>query len=203
MLLVEAPDPPAVRLRILALKSDHGRVVMKLPEIDRELSNSVVAEILNRNVPQAQIRQLDAATIAIFFALSSAPASSSSPAGRISPRRLRCPFHRFERRPNPQDSRVCAILLHPVFRVSHKMGRKFAEPLGIGRDMPDDMLRFVERFVFPVIQEQESVHVGQRAARPKLRFLPLLSRLDRPHIRPIKAHDPAGDPIHLLYIAHG
>jgi len=110
---------------------------------------------------------------------------------RILPAWLRLPSQRFERRPHAQGLQSRAVLSRPVFRVAHEVRRKLLEPLHIGLDMPGHILRLIERFVLPVVQEQEAVHMRQRASRPELRFLPLLSCLDRPHIRPIKTHDPA------------
>ena len=128
-----------------------------------------------------------------FFLFSAEP--------RILPAWLRLPSQRFERRPHAHGLQSRAVLSRPVFRVAHEVQRKLPEPLHIGLDMPGHILRFIERFVLPVVQEQEAVHMRQRASRPELRFPPLLSRLDRPHVRPIKTHDPAGDPIHFLFMS--
>ena len=121
---------------------------------------------------------------------------------RILPRLFRRPTQRFEGRPHAQGLQIGAILLRPIFRVAHEVRRQLPEPLRVFPHVPGHVLRFVEGFVFPVIQEQESVHVHERPLRPELRLFSLFSRLHRPHIRPVQADDPVGDPVHFLLIHH-
>jgi hypothetical protein len=48
--------------------------------------------------------------------------------------------------------------------------------------MGPDELGFIEGPVLEMIEEQEPVHVNQRALGPELRVLRLLPRLDRPDV---------------------
>lgn len=88
----------------------------------------------------------------------------------VRPRRFRPSPQRFERRPHAQRFQVRPVSPRPVFRVAHEVRRKLPEPVPIRREVPGHMLRLVERFVLPVVQEQEPVHVRQRAPRPELRL---------------------------------
>jgi len=116
----------------------------------------------------------------------------------IRTRRRRPPAQRFERRPYAQRFQVRPVDPRSVFRVPYKVRRELSKSFPIGFQVPSHVLRFVKRFMFPVIQEQESVHVRQRPPRSEFRLLPVLSRLDRPHIRPIQTDDPVGDPVHFF-----
>jgi len=73
----------------------------------------------------------------------------------VRPRRFHPSPQRFERRPHAQRFQSRSVSPHPVFRVGHEVRWKLPEPVPIRREVPAHMLRLVERFVLPVVQEQE------------------------------------------------